>query len=227
MSDIWEKTGGFQWSNTILYSSLEVVFPILSLCHTIQLPGARIQEDCGFAPSLPPTPVLLFSISPSWWWQHTYFTLTQPWYPSCSPLSSVPHSIKPLSLSQETWALYFAVTLKPHSLDLYWNVGEVECSFAHREVQQMCGACLAHQTDACVLAQRQATKEEGKTQDVSHSQQSRGKWCSNLLSYIKSWLDVTSSLHFLTCPHSVCLLSVQMFFRFTLKSNRDACPCGI
>lgn len=63
------------------------------LSHTIQLPGARLQEDCGSAPSPPPNSVLPFSISPSWGCQHTYFTLTQPLYPSCTSLSSVPHSL--------------------------------------------------------------------------------------------------------------------------------------
>lgn len=57
---------------------------------------------------------------------------------------------------------------------------------------------------ACRLRGRQQKRREKHKTTVSHSQQSRGKWCSNLLSYIKSRLQLASSLHFLACPPSVC-----------------------
>lgn len=57
---------------------------------------------------------------------------------------------------------------------------------------------------ACRLRGRQQKRRERHRTTVSHSQQSRGKWCSNLLLYMKSRLQLASSLHFLACPPSVC-----------------------
>lgn len=97
VSDITAKTGGFRWSNTILCSGLETVFPRLSLCHTPssvqELDYSRIVALLHLSLRPPTDSVLPFSISPSWGCQHTYFTLTQPLYPSCTSLSSVPHSL--------------------------------------------------------------------------------------------------------------------------------------
>lgn len=128
---IW-KLGSVSHTPQMLSSSL---FSLSVIHHPAHASRRRITGELCLCSTPSPIYLLPFSILPSWGWQHTYFTLTQPSCPFCNSsllifpfcflfcpfhplLYYSPHALSP---SQERWALYCTLLWhwKLHSLDLY------------------------------------------------------------------------------------------------------------